>query len=112
MFNIYKLGKAKEKDQIPKCICNIDNDKDLLIRLSEIDKKNAGLSKPRTYSKNKNIREPHTFSDYDEKLLFADFDRNTHKVLIFINIKGKLFKYHFNKKRNGKIFPILSIQWF
>ena len=112
MFNIYKLGKAKEKDQIPKCICNIDNDKDLLIRLSEIDKKNAGLSKPRTYSKNKNIREPHTFSDYDEKLLFADFDRNTHKDLIFINIKGKLFKYHFNKKRNGKISPILSIQWF
>ena len=112
MFNIYKLGKAKEKDQIPKCICNIDNDKDLLIRLSEIDKKNAGLSKPRTYSKNKNIREPHTFSDYDEKLLFADFDRNTHKDLIFINIKGKLFKYHFNKKRNGKISPILSVQWF
>ena len=112
VFNIYKLGKAKEKDQIPKCICNIDNDKDLLIRLSEIDKKNAGLSKPRTYSKNKNIREPHTFSDYDEKLLFADFDRNTHKDLIFINIKGKLFKYHFNKKRNGKISPILSVQWF
>ena len=43
---------------------------------------------------------------------FADFDRNTHKDLIFINIKGKLFKYHFNKKRNGKISPILSVQWF
>ena len=111
-FSIYKLGKAKEKEQVPKCICNMDNDKDLLIRLNEIDKKNAGQSKPKTYSKNKNIREPHTFSDYDERLLFSDFDRNTHKDLVFINKNGKLFKYHFNKKKNGKMSPFISVQWF
>ena len=111
-FSIYKLGKAKEKEQVPKCICNMDNDKDLLIRLNEIDKKNAGKSKPKTYSKNKNIREPHTFSDYDERLLFSDFDRNTHKDLVFINKNGKLFKYHFNKKKNGKMSPFISVQWF
>ena len=111
-FSIYKLGKAKEKEQVPKCICNMDNDKDLLIRLNEIDKKNAGQSKPKTYSKNKNIREPHTFSDYDERLLFSDFDRNTHKDLVFINKNGKLFKYHFNKKKNGKMSPFITVQWF
>jgi len=111
LFNIYKLGKIKEKEQIQKCICNIDNDQDLLSRVCEIDKKNEGLSKPRTYSKNKNIKEPHAYSDLEVRLLFGDFDRNSHKDLIFINKEGKLIKYHFNKKKNGKISPILSVQW-
>ena len=110
-FNVYKLGKIKEKEQIHKCICNIDNDQDLLTRVCEIDKKNAGLSKPRTYSKNKNIKEPHAYSDFEVRLLFGDFDRNSHKDLIFINKEGKIIKYHFNKKKNGKISPILSVQW-
>lgn len=111
IFNIYKIGKAKEKDQIHKCICNIDNDQDLLIRLSEMDKKNAGLAKPRTNSRNKNLTEPHAYSDIETRLLFGDFDRNNHKDLTFINKEGQLIKFHFNKKRNGKIAPILSIQW-
>ena len=111
LFNIYKLGKINEKEQIQKCICNIDNDQDLLSRVCEIDKKNEGLSKPRTYSKNKNIKEPHAYSDLEVRLLFGDFDRNSHKDLIFINKEGKLIKYHFNKKKNGKISPILSVQW-
>ena len=110
-FNVYKLGKIKEKEQIHKCICNIDNDQDLLTRVCEIDKKNAGLSKPKTYSKNKNIKEPHAYSDFEVRLLFGDFDRNSHKDLIFINKEGKIIKYHFNKKKNGKISPILSVQW-
>ena len=110
-FNIYKIGKNKDKPQLQKCICNIDNDQDLLSRLCEIDKKNEGLSKPRSLSKNKNIREPHVYSDLEERLLFGDFDRNKHKDLLFINKQGKLIKYHFNKKRNGKIIPILSVQW-
>ena len=45
------------------------------------------------------------------RLLFGDFDRNSHKDLIFINKEGKIIKYHFNKKKNGKISPILSVQW-
>ena len=45
LFNIYKLGKIKEKEQIQKCIFNIGNYQDLLIRLCETNKKNAGSSK-------------------------------------------------------------------
>ena len=111
IFNIYKIGKMKDKIEAQKCICNIDSDGDLVNRLHELDLKNAGLSKPRSLSKNKIIREPHVYSDFKERLLFADFDRNTHKDLLFIDLKGKLYKYHFNKKRNGKIEPILSVQW-
>ena len=111
IFNVYKIGKAKDKDQIQKCICNIDNDQDLVKRLNELDIQNAGLSKPRSLSKSKLIREPHAYSDYKVRLLFADFDRNNHKDLLFINKDGVLFKYHFNKKKNGKIEPIFSAQW-
>ena len=110
-FNIYKIGKAKDKTDSQKCICNIDSDGDLVNRLHELDLKNAGLTKPRSLSKSKIIREPHVYSDFKERLLFADFDRNNHKDLLFIDLKGKLFKYHFNKKRNGKIEPTLSVQW-
>ena len=110
-FDIYKIGKIKEKEKIQKCICNLDNDKDLLTRVCEIDQKNAGIFKAKTYPKNKNIKEPHAYSDFKARLLFGDFDRNTHKDLIFINREGKLFKYHFNKKKNGKISPVLSVKW-
>ena len=111
VFKIYKIGKIKEKEQLQKCICNIDNDQDLLTRISEIDQKNPGPSKPRSYSKTKNIKEPHAYSNFDNRLLFGDFDRNKHKDLLFINKDGKLFKYHFNKKKSGKITPILVVQW-
>lgn len=111
-FNVYKIGKAKEKGKIQKCICNIDNDQDLLSRVCEIEQKNAGLSKPRSYSKNKNITEPHAYSNFEQRLLFGDFDRTKHKDLLFIDRNGKLIKYHFNKKKNGKISPTLSSQWF
>ena len=110
-FNVYKIGKAKDKNDTQKCICNIDSDGDLVNRLHELDLKNAGLSKSRSLSKSKIIREAHVYSDFKDRLLFADFDRNNHKDLLFIDLKGKLFKYHFNKKRNGKIEPTLSIQW-
>ena len=111
IFNIYKLGKAKDKEQLQKCICNIDNDNDLVNRLNELDLKNAGLSKPRSMSKSKSVKEPHVYSDYSGRLLFADFERNKHKDLIFIDQEGKLIKYQFNKKKNGKIEPISMVQW-
>lgn len=111
MFNIYKLGKAKDKEQFQKCICNIDNDDDLVNRLTELDLKNAGLSKPKSMPTSKSVKEPHVFSDYNGRLLFADFDRNKHRDLIFINHEGKLIKYQFNKKKNGKMEPISMVQW-
>ena len=111
MFNIYKLGKAKDKEQFQKCICNIDNDDDLVNRLTELDLKNAGLSKPKSMPTSKSVKEPHAFSEYNGRLLFADFDRNKHRDLIFINHEGKLIKYQFNKKKNGKMEPISMVQW-
>ena len=73
--------------------------------------KNAGLSKPKSMPTSKSVKEPHAFSDYNGRLLFADFDRNKHRDLIFINHEGKLIKYQFNKKKNGKMEPISMVQW-
>ena len=65
----------------------------------------------RKSSKNKDIKDPHTFSEYKGRILFIDFDRNKHKDLIFINYDGQFVKYHFNKKRSGNLSPSLAIQW-
>lgn len=112
-LNVYKLGKYKDKEINYKCICNLDNDQDLVNRISQFEEQNQGNSNKinRSLSKNKNIKEPHVFTDFDERLLFGDFDRNKHKDIVLINKKGKLFKYHFNKKQGGKIAPIISVQW-
>ena len=112
-LNVYKLGKYKDKEINYKCICNLDNDQDLVNRISQFEEQNQGNSNKinRSLSKNKNIKEPHAFTDFDERLLFGDFDRNKHKDIVLINKKGKLFKYHFNKKKGGKIAPIISVQW-
>ena len=112
-LNVYKLGKYKDKEINYKCICNLDNDQDLVNRISQFEEQNQGNSNKinRSLSKNKNIKEPHVFTDFDERLLFGDFDRNKHKDIVLINKKGKLFKYHFNKKKGGKIAPIISVQW-
>ena len=112
-LNVYKLGKYKDKEINYKCICNLDNDQDLVNRISQFEEKNQGNGNKinRSLSKNKNIKEPHAFTDFDERLLFGDFDRNKHKDIVLINKKGKLFKYHFNKKKGGKIAPIISVQW-
>ena len=112
-LNVYKLGKYKDKEINYKCICNLDNDQDLVNRISQFEEQNQGNSNKinRSLSKNKNIKEPHVFTDFDERLLFGDFDRNKHKDIVLINKKGKLFKYQINKKKGGKIAPIISVQW-
>ena len=114
ILNVYKLGKYKDKDKETnsKCICNLDNDQDLVSRLSEFEEKNPGVNKPtRKLSKNKNIKEPHVYTDFEVRLLFGVFDRNKHKDILLINKEGKLFKYHFDKKKGGKISPTISVQW-
>ena len=107
-FNIYKIKKVKVEE--PKCIC--DKYDDRKITPEKKDEKNTGLfGYFRKYSRNKDIKETHAFSELEGNILFVDFDRNENKNIIIINEKGKFIKYHFNKKSSGHITPILSIQW-
>ena len=106
-FYVYKLNKVKNEN--PKCICDKYNDNDIF---NNPQKDKAGiLGFMRKSSKNKDIKDPHTFSEYEGRILFVDFDRNKHKDLIFINYNGQFIKYHFNKKRSGNISPSITIQW-
>ena len=107
-FNIYKIeNRSIDK---PKCIC--DKYDDNKITTKDKEENNSGLfGYFRKYSKNKDVKEIHAYSEYEGKLLFADFDRNKNKDIIIINENGKFIKYHFNKKVSGHINPILSFQW-
>lgn len=109
-FYIYKMDKMKIN--VSKCICDKYNDDSLINGKNNQDEfKNDFFGLKRKLSKNKDIKEIHAFSDYEGILLFNDFDRNKHKDLILINNEGQLTKYHFNKKKSGKINSNLKIQW-
>ena len=107
-FNIYKI-ENRNIDK-PKCICDKYDDNKITKKNKE--ENNSGLfGYFRKYSKNKDVKEIHAYSEYEGNLLFADFDRNKNKDIIIINKKGQFIKYHFKKKVCGRINPILSIQW-
>lgn len=103
-FYVYKIAENQ------KCICKKYEDKNLIN--GEIDEQVGGiLGFMRKSSKNKDIKEVHAYSEYNGRLLFADFNRNTHKNLIIIKLDGELSQYHFNKKKLGKISPFISFKW-
>ena len=106
-FYIYKIGKIE--DENPKCICDKYDDNKIIN--GEINQEDRAVSIIRKSSKDNNIKELHAYSIYEGRLLFADFDRNKHKDLIFINYEGQYTRYHFNKKKTGKISPTVSVQW-
>ena len=110
-FHIYKLIKNK-KIEITKCTCEKYDDNIILSgEIIQPEAKNGFFGFRRKSSKNKDVKEAHAFSEYEGRLLFVDFDRNTHKDLIMIKCNGEFVKYHFNKKKTGNISPVLKIQW-
>ena len=107
-FSIYKIGKEKNKKL--KCVCSKYDDSKVTTQNKE--ENNTGIfGYFRKYSKNKDIKDPHAYSEVEGNLLFIDFDRNINKDLLIINEKGQFIKYHFKKKTCGRIAPILTIQW-
>jgi hypothetical protein len=109
-FHVYKLKKCK-KGEIGKCICDKYDDNKILNEEIRQPEAKGFMGFMRKSSKNKDIKEAHAFSEYEGRLLFIDFDRNKHKDLIMIKYNGEFIKYHFNKKKSGKISPLLSINW-
>ena len=105
-FSILKLPLENTQ----KCICSkyddsnigTENKKDLIGNLFGYLKK---------FTKNKDISEPHAYGELNGQIEFIDFDRNKSKYIIYINKKGELFKYHFNKTPSGNIIPYLNVQW-
>ena len=107
-FKVYKIGKEQEKNS--KCICHKYDDNKVTIQNKE--ENNSGIFGIfRKYSRNKDIKDVHAYSELEGSLLFFDFDRNQNKDIIIINKKGQFIKYHFKKKDSGHILPILSFQW-
>ena len=106
-FYIYKIGKIEAENT--KCICDKYDDNKIIN--GEINQGEQSKNNIRKFPNNKDIKELHAYSLYEGRLLFADFDRNKHKDLIFINHEGKYTRYHLNKKKSGKISPIVSVQW-
>ena len=106
-FFVYKLNNLKNEN--PKCIC--DKYKDNEIFNNQKNDKAGFLGFMRKSSKNKDIKDPHAYTQYEGRILFVDFDRNKHKDLILINFNGQFIKYYFNKKKSGNISPSLTIQW-
>lgn len=106
-FNIYKIGKLQVNNA--KCICNKYDDSKVTTEKKE---ENSGFfGYFRKYSRNRDIKDYHAYSNLEGNILFIDFDRRTNKDIIYINQNGKFIKYHFNKKPSGQLTPILSIQW-
>ena len=112
-FFIYKIGKSH--DENPKCVCDKYDDKNLISSNENKTKKKSngffGLFKKS--SKTKDIKNPHTFGEYNGQLLFFDFDKNINKNkdIILIDYKGKFNRYHFDKKKSENVSPTLSVQW-
>lgn len=105
---IYKIGKVEN----PKCVCSKYNDKNMISGDESQKGNNDGFfGFIRKSFKNKDIKDIHAFSEYKVKLIFADFNRNKHKEFIIINHTGIFNKFHFNKKRTGKLSPDMTIQW-
>ena len=105
-FTILKLPFENSQ----KCVCSkyddsnigTENKKDLLGNIFGYIKK---------FTKNKDIWEPHASGELNGQIEFLDFDRNKSKYIIYINKKGELFKYHFNKNPSGNIIPYINVQW-
>ena len=105
-FTILKLPFENSQ----KCVCSkyddsnigTENKKDLLGNIFGYIKK---------FTKNKDIWEPHASGELNGQIEFLDFDRNKSKYIIYINKKGELFKYHFNKTPSGNIIPYINVQW-
>ena len=107
-FNIYKIGK--EKSNKAKCLC--DKYDDSKVKPQDKEENNSGFfGYFRKYSKNKDLKDAHAYSEYEGNLSFVDFDKNQNKDLILINENGLFIKYHFKKKYSGNISPILKLQW-
>lgn len=108
-FYIYKLSKVKGDN--PLCVCSKYDDR-YISASSDQKAKNTGIfGFFRKSSKNKDIKDPHAYSEFEGEIKFIDFDRNKRKDIIFINKKGEYIKYHFNKKSSGNLTPIFKIQW-
>jgi len=108
-FYIYKLSKVKVDN--PLCVCSKYDDR-YISASSDQKAKNTGIfGFFRKSSKNKDIKDPHAYSEFEGEIKFIDFDRNKRKDIIFINKKGEYIKYHFNKKSSGNLTPIFKIQW-
>ena len=108
-FYIYKLSKLKLDN--PHCVCSKYDDRYISASSNQQEKSTGIFGFFRKSSKNKDIKDPHAYSEFEGEIKFIDFDRNKHKDIIFINQKGEYIKYHFNKKSSGNIHPIFKIQW-
>lgn len=108
-FYIYKIGNYLVDN--PKCICDKYDDSNFISQKKEEDNNYGIFGYFRKYSRNKDIREEHAYSEVEGNLLFIDFDCNKNKDIILINESGRFIKYHFKKTACGYINPFLSFQW-
>ena len=70
-FKVYKIGKEQEKNSA--CICHKYDDNNITIQNKE--ENNSGIfGYFKKYSKNKDIKDPHAFAEFEGNLLFFDFD--------------------------------------
>ena len=107
-FNIYKI--QKEKVNKPKCVCSKYDDSKVEPQIKE--ENNSGIfGYFRKYSKNKDLKDAHAYSEIEGELSFVYFDKNKNKDLILINKNGQYIKYQLKKKPCGHISPSLCIQW-
>lgn len=106
-FQIYKIGKNQKEN--PNCLCSKYKDNNIK---TEGDVNNSGFfGFFRKYSKNKDIKEAHAYSEIQDETFLIDFDGIKNKDLVIINQKGQFLRYHFQKKASSRLTPILSIQW-
>lgn len=109
---IYKIVKSYANN--PKCVCCKYDDKKLLLALNKKAEKNGMIDLwQKLFSKNNDIKNIHSYGEYEGKLSFINFDEsaNKNKDIILINNNGIFIKYHFGKNRSGKLMPVLSLQW-
>jgi len=86
-FYIYKIGNNLVED--PNCICDKYEDSKIISQKKEEDNNYGIFGYFRKYSRNKDIREEHAYSEFEGNLLFIDFDGNKNKDIIFINESGR-----------------------
>ena len=109
-FYIYKTHK--KSDYSIKCICSKYDDKDLDTSNSNFEEEEGGFfGFFRKYTKNLDIKDIHAFSKYVSRPLFIDFEFIRNRELTIINKEGKVEKFKFNKDKEGKITPFISLEW-
>jgi len=107
-FNIYKINKEQQDNSI--CICEKYSDNNITVQTN--NDKNVGIMGYfRKLSKNKDIKDPHAFAEFEGNKIFLDFDRTQNKEIILIKENGKFIKYRFKKTATGSINPYISFQW-